>query len=55
VSAPAATDSVFCALCRRPHIFFRKPGLQFRDCECGGVVSLYVKIELSRWRLLEVD
>lgn len=52
----AATEVVFCGLCRRAHYFFRREGLQFRDCACGGIVSLYVKpAPPTRWSLLEVD
>lgn len=52
---PPPVDTVFCGLCRRPHVFPHVLGLQWRDCECGGIVSLHVKHPLTRWTYLEVD
>jgi hypothetical protein len=48
-------ETVFCAHCRRPHRFERQPGLQSRECACGGMVSLLVWTEPTRWTMLEVD
>jgi hypothetical protein len=61
MSDPPGADperaTVFCGLCRRPHVFEVRAGLQFRECPCGGIVSLLARPRpaQSRWRLLEID
>lgn len=52
---PPQMTTVFCGLCRQPHVFEHRPGLQYRDCNCGGGVSLHVKTDATRWTYLEVD